>query len=152
MLSAQDRAPTFVLADIDSGERVSKPWEGAGATVLAFFKTTCPVCQMVAPKVEAMARSGARVVAIGEDPAPALAAYRTRHGQDVRTLTEPAPYRVSAAYGLTSVPTIVLVGENGVVRDAVVGWDREGWNRLAAAAGGAPVSTEGDGLPPYRPG
>jgi peroxiredoxin len=152
MLGPGDRAPTFLLEDIDSGERVANPWKEDGPTVLAFFKTTCPVCQMVAPKVDAMARSGARVVAIGEDPAAALAAYRTRHGQAVTTLTEPAPYRVSAAYGLVSVPTVVLVDGDGVVRDSVGAWDREGWNRLAVAAGGAPVSAPGDGLPPFRPG
>jgi peroxiredoxin len=152
MLAAGDRAPTFLLDDIDSGERVSKPWEGAGPTVLAFFKATCPVCQMVAPKVDALARSGAQVVAIGEDPASTLAGYRSRHGQDVPTLTEPAPYRVSDAYGLVSVPTIFLVDGDGVVRDAVAGWDRDGWNRLAVAAGGAPVSAPGDGLPSFRPG
>ncbi len=152
MLTTGDRAPTFLLPDIDSGERVSNPWEGAGPAVLAFFKATCPVCQMVAPKVDALARSGARVVAIGEDPVPTLAAYRTSHGQDVPTLSEPAPYRVSGAYGLTTVPTIFLVDGDGVVRDAVAGWDRDGWNRLAVAAGGAPVSAAGDGLPPFRPG
>ncbi len=152
MLAPDDRAPTFLLPDIDSGERVSNPWEGGSPTVVAFFKSTCPVCQMVAPKVDALARSGARVVAIGEDPAPTLAAYRTHHGQDVPTLSEPAPYRVSNAYGLATVPTIFLVDGDGVVRDAVAGWDRDGWNRLAVAAGGAPVSAAGDGLPPFRPG
>ncbi len=152
MLAPEDRAPTFLLADIDSGDRISNPWEDDGPTLVAFFKSTCPVCQMVAPKVEAMARAGARVVAIGEDPAPTLAAYRERHGQDVPTLTEPAPYRVSGAYGLATVPTIFLVDGDGVVRDAVAGWDRDGWNRLAVAAGGAPVSAAGDGLPPFRPG
>ena len=38
------------------------------------------------------------------------------------------------------------------VRDAVVSWDRPEWNRFAEAAGGAAVSEEGDGLPPFRPG
>ena len=41
------------------------PWR-AGPVVLAFFKTTCPVCQMAAPKVQALADAGIRVVAVGE--------------------------------------------------------------------------------------
>ncbi len=153
MLVRGDRAPSFNLPDIDTGEQVSDPWRGAGGpTVLAFFKVTCPVCQMAAPMVRAMAESGARVVGIGEDPAPALAGYRDRWGQTVPTVSEPRPYRVSGAYGLVSVPSLVLVGPDGAVLDVVAGWDRDGWNRVATAAGGRPISAAGDGLPPHRPG
>lgn len=120
--------------------------------VVAFFKTTCPVCQMTAPKVRAMAQGGARVVGVGQDPRPTLVAYRDRFDQRVPTVSETAPYPVSTAFGLAAVPTLFLVGRDGVVADAVGGWDREGWNRVATAAGGAPVSADGDGLPPFRPG
>jgi len=153
MLDPGDRAPSFRLPDIDSVEPVADPWTGAvGPTVLAFFKVTCPVCQMVAPMVRAMAESGAGVVGIGQDPAPALAVFRDRWGQTVPTVSEPRPYRVSDAYRLVSVPSLYLVDPGGMVLDVVVGWDRDGWNRVAAAAGGRPVSAAGDGLPPYRPG
>jgi peroxiredoxin len=153
MLVPGDRAPSFGLPDIDTGERVSDPWRDAAApTVLAFFKVTCPVCQMAAPMVQALSGSGAVVVGIGEDPAPALAAYRERWGQTVATLSEPRPYRVSAAYGLASVPSLYLVAPDGALLDAVRGWDRDGWNRVAVAAGGRPISAAGDGLPPFRPG
>jgi len=107
---------------------------------------------MAAPMVGAMAESGAEVVGIGEDPAPKLAAYRERWGQTVPTLSEPPPYPVSGAYRLASVPSVYLVHPEGVVLDAVGGWDRDGWNRVALAAGGRPVSASGDGLPPFRPG
>jgi peroxiredoxin len=151
MLSPGDPAPTFILDDAETGEQVTDPWE-QGPVVLAFFKVTCPVCQLVAPKVDALARAGVRVVAIGEDPAPALRAYAERYGQRVQTVTEPPPYRVSTAYGVRSVPTLFLVDGDGDVQAAVPGWDREGWNALAAAAGVAPISAEGDGLPVFRPG
>ncbi len=153
MLVPRDRAPSFTLPDIDTASPVSDPWRDSdGPTILAFFKATCPVCQMAAPMVEAMATSGAAVVAIGEDPAPALAAYRSRWGQAVPTLSEPPPYRVSGAYGLVSVPSLFLVDPQGLVVDVVGGWDRDEWNRVSVAAGGTPVSASGDGLPPYRPG
>ncbi|MEA2717956.1 MAG: hypothetical protein QOI99_2273 [Actinomycetota bacterium] len=153
MLVSKDRAPSFTLPDIDTGQPASDPWrDRRQPTVLAFFKVSCPVCQMAAPMVRAMAESGAGVVAIGEDPAPALAGYRDRWGQAVPTLSEPPPYRVSGAYGLVSVPSLYLVGPDGTVLDAVVGWDRDAWNRASVAAGGRAVSAPGDGLPPYRPG
>ena len=153
MLARKDHAPSFTLPDIDTAEPVSDPWRASSApTVLAFFKATCPVCQLAAPLVEAISASGARVVAIGEDPTPTLARFRDRWGQAVPTLSEPAPYRVSDAYGLISVPSLFLVGPQGVILDAVLGWDRDEWNRVAVAAGGRPVSATGDGLPAFRPG
>ena len=153
-IKAGDRAPSFFLDDIATGEQVHDPWTHGGpeATVLAFFKVTCPVCQMAAPKVQAMAAAGARVVAVGEDPPARLVSYAAQFGQRVPTVSEPPPYRVSAAYGVTAVPTLVLIGPDGVVRDVVGGWDREGWNRVAVAAGSTPVSADGDGLPSFRPG
>lgn len=151
LLGPGDAAPTFVLDDIATGELVTNPWR-AGTTALVFFKVTCPVCQMVAPVVQALADAGARVTAIGEDPAPKLKTYADRYGQRVRTVTEPPPYRVSDAYGVTAVPSIFLVGQDGVVQHSVGGWDRDRWNALAAAAGAPPLSRPGDGLPPYRPG
>jgi peroxiredoxin len=151
MLEVGDRAPSLTLPDAATGEQVTDPWRD-GPVVLAFFKTTCPVCQLAAPKVQALADGGARVIAVGEDPPAKLASYRDSYGQKVPTLTEAAPYEVSDAYGLASVPSLVLVGDDGSVRDVVESWDRAGWNRLAASAGSPPISDEGDGLPPFRPG
>ena len=144
-------APPIDLPDAATGESVADPWQ-RGQVVLAFFKTTCPVCQMAAPKVQALADAGVRVVAVGEDPPPAIQAYADRYGHQVPTVSEQAPYPVSDAYGIDTVPTLFLVDEDGSVRDAVVSWDRDGWNRLATAAGAPPVSDETDGLPPFRPG
>jgi peroxiredoxin len=144
------RAPSFRLDNL-AGELVVDPWT-EGRLVLAFFKVTCPVCQMVAPKVQALAGAGVPVVAIGQDPAPKLAVYAERFGQRVPTLSEPPPYRVADAFGVSAVPTLVVVDGDGMIEDTVPSWDREGWNRVAAAFGGGPVSEPGDGLPPFRPG
>ena len=151
MLAPGHRAPSLALPDATTGEPVTDPWR-EGPVVVAFFKTTCPVCQMAAPKVQALAESGLRVVAVGEDPPPEIRSYAERHGQNVTTLSEPAPYPVSDAFGIDTVPTLFLVGEDGNVRDAVVSWDRDAWNRFAEEAGGTAVSEDGDGLPPFRPG
>lgn len=151
MLAAGDRAPSLVLPDAATGESVTDPWRD-GPVVLAFFKTTCPVCQMAAPKVQALAEAGVRVVAVGEDAPPEIQSYAERHGQRVTTLSETAPYPASDAFGIDTVPTLFRVDEDGTVRDAVVSWDRDRWNRLAEAAGGAALSDESDGLPPFRPG
>ena len=151
MLALGDSAPSLELPDAATGESVTDPWREC-PVVLAFFKTTCPVCQMAAPKVQALAEAGVRVVAVGEDPPAAIQTYADRHGQKVTTLSEPAPYPASNAFGIDTVPTLFRVDEDGAVRDTVVSWNRAEWNRFAEAAGGAAVSDEGDGLPPFRPG
>ncbi len=151
MLSAGDRAPSFALPDAATGDVVSDPW-GEGRTVLVFFKVSCPVCHMVAPKVTALAEAGVRVLAVGQDPPAKLQAYATDKGQAVPTVSEVAPYPVSSSFGISSVPTLFDVGADGMVLDAVAAWDRERWNAVATAHGAPPVSFEGDGLPPFRPG
>lgn len=151
MIAAGAVAPSFALPDAVTGETVTDPWRD-GRTVVVFFKVTCPVCKMVASKVTALAEGGARVVAVGEDPPAALQRYAAAEGQRVTTLSEAAPYRVSDAYGVSSVPTLFLVEPDGTVADAVGGWDRIRWNAVAAACGAAAISVEGDGLPVFRPG
>ena len=152
MLSAGETAPSFTLDDAGSGVPVADPWSG-GPVVLAFFKVSCPVCMTVAPMLTKLTEAGARVVAIGEDGPDAIARYNDDYGQRVTTtLTEPAPYRVSEAYGLEAVPTVFLVGPDGVITHAIAGWGRDTWNGLAASLGIEPLSSPDDGLRPYRPG
>ncbi|HEX2042634.1 MAG TPA: redoxin domain-containing protein [Acidimicrobiales bacterium] len=151
MLSAGDPAPSFTLPDAFTGETVADPWE-AGGSVLVFFKVTCPVCHMVAPKVTALADAGVPVLAIGQDPPAKLVTYADDKGQAVPTVSDVAPYPVSSSFGIASVPTLFDVGPDGVITNAVAAWDRERWNAVAAAHGAPPLSSDGDGLPPYRPG
>jgi peroxiredoxin len=151
MLAPGDKAPSFSLADAGTGAPVADPWT-SGRTVLAFYKATCPVCQMVAPKLTALAKAGARVVGVGEDPAPTLEKYAIKHGQDIPTLTEPPPFEVSSAYGVSSVPSLFVVGTDGIIEDAVASWDRNRWNRVAQSFGLPAISDESDGLPVFRPG
>jgi thiol-disulfide isomerase/thioredoxin len=152
VLTTGDKAPSFSLVDIVSGETVADPWS-EGQVLLAFFKTSCPVCKMVAPMLTRLAEAGVRVVAIGEDPAADLTRYGDEQGQRVTaTLTEPAPYAVSEAYGLEAVPTVFLIGPDGAVENAIPGWSRDMWNALAESVGAPPLSTPDDGLRPFRPG
>ncbi|MDQ6726255.1 MAG: peroxiredoxin family protein [Actinomycetota bacterium] len=152
MLSVGDLAPSFSLPALDGGGTVADPWT-EGPTVITFFKVSCPVCKMVAPMLTALAEGGVRVVAIGEDPPDELTTFGETEGQRVPTLSESAPYEVSAAYGLEAVPAIFLVGPDGAIVDSVASWDRDRWNALATTAGfEGLVSTPEDGLRPFRPG
>lgn len=130
-----------------------------GPVVLVFYKVTCPVCQMAAPKVELMARAyPGRVVGVGQDPPEELERFGREFGMDVPAVPDLPPYDVSNAYGVESVPTLFVIDGAGEVADAVISWDRTGYNRasarLAELLGVEPalVSDSSDGLPPFRPG
>jgi len=151
VIAAGATAPSFTLPDAVTGAPVTDPWK-AGRTVVAFFKVTCPVCKMVAPKLTALAEGGARVVAVGEDPPAALQRYAKEEGQQVQTVSEASPYTVSDAYGISTVPTLFLVEPDGTVADAIGGWDRSRWNAVAAAFGAPAIFDDADGLPVFRPG
>ena len=128
-------------------------------TAVVFYKVTCPVCQMAAPVIDLLERSyPGRVVGVGQDPVEALGEFaRDFEMRAVASRPDLPPYEMSNAYGIESVPTVVLV-DGGRVVDVVPAWDRDGYNRvsaeLAASIGAEPVviSKPGDGLPPYRPG
>jgi len=132
---------------------------GDGPVGLFFYKVTCPTCQLAAPKMVAFERAyPSRVVGIGQDPSDLLDGFGELHGMAIRSLEDRPPYDVSNAYGIVSVPTLVVVGDDGTVIESVGAWDRDGFNRaserIAQALGveAAVVSEPSDGLPSFKPG
>lgn len=129
-----------------------------GAVAVVFYKVTCPTCQMAAPIAErlAVAHPG-RVIGVVQDPPDRAEAFAREYRTTFPYVTDTEPYGASNAYGVRTVPTLFVI-ENDAVTDVVESWDRDGWNQVAAYLGAAtgtptdPVSTESDGLPPFRPG
>jgi len=78
-------------------------------------------------------------------------------GTSFASVPDEPPYEASNAYGVRTVPTLFVLDDGDVV-DVVESWDRDGWNRAAArladltGQAAEEVSSEGDGLPPFRPG
>ena len=81
---------------------------------VVFYKVTCPVCQMAAPKVEASrgpipagSWASARI-------APSrLATFSDQYGTSFRVVPDLMPYPLSSAFGLRTVPTTFLVDADG---------------------------------------
>jgi peroxiredoxin len=147
-LQAASKAPA--IPGVDFGTR---------PLAVFFYKVTCPVCQMAAPKVQGFeAGYPGRIVGIGQDPQEKLAAFGNQFGITFRSLVDAPPYDVSNAYGIEVVPTTFLVDAEGTILDTVESWDREGLNRISGrlaemtGAGYAEISSPSDGLPIFRPG
>jgi hypothetical protein len=108
-------------------------------------------CPTSVATLRALEASGARMTVVSEGRAEAAAALREEVGLSARLLVEAAPYPVSEAYELISVPTVLLLDGDGTERARVVGWDRLPIAGMAAQAGGD-LSGWGEDLPETKPG
>ena len=130
-----------------------------GPLALFFYKVTCPVCQLSAPKVQTFEDAyPGRIVGIGQDPPEKLGRFEAEYGMTFRSVPDLPPYPASNAYGIEVVPTLFVIDGSGSVAGVAESWDRLGFNdlsgKLAALLDVAarPISVEGDGLPSFRPG
>jgi peroxiredoxin len=120
-----------------------------GPALLLFVSEECPTCTLtlrrLAPLLPSLSAAGLRVAAIFEDPLEVAARVARRTGFDGLVLSEPAPYDVSRAYSLDSLPTAVLVDAAGRQTGRVVGWDSDALQALLSV----PVTDE---APTRKPG
>ena len=132
---------------------------GGAPRAVFFYKVTCPVCQMAAPKAGAMATAYPdHFVGVGQDAVDKLAKFALEFDADFASVADVPPYEASNAYGVETVPTLFVVNADGTIVETVESWDREGYNRASktlADLTGLPyaeASNAADGLPAFRPG
>jgi peroxiredoxin len=136
-------APAFELKTLDSKQFSLIEALTRGPVVLAFFKVSCPTCQYAFPFLErlrkAYAANGVSLVGISQNGAKDTAAFNKEFGVTFPVLLDdPDSYPVSNAYGLTNVPTIFWIAQDGEIEVSSVGWvkaDFEQINRKMAEAG-----------------
>jgi thiol-disulfide isomerase/thioredoxin len=106
-------------------------------TLYAVFKTTCPTCELTWPFLDRVRKAGdggLQVVAVSQDDPVRTAEFGRRLATGLRTVYDPEPWPVSDSLEVTAVPTLFLVGGDGVLRDTIVGFDREKLQELADRA------------------
>lgn len=143
------KAPNVDVKTLD-GKRFSLSDElRHGPVVLAFFKVSCPTCQYAFPFLErlhkAYGQNGAKLVGISQNDAKDTAAFAKEFGITFPMLLDDTrSYPASNAYGLTNVPSIFWVAQDGEIEVSSVGWvkvDFEEINRrMAEAAKSAPAA------------
>jgi peroxiredoxin len=150
-------APAFTLPGLTGGG-VAVPGD-APLTLLTFYKASCPTCRWALPFVQALHEraAGLTVVGVASDGEPEARAFALELRLTFPIGIESPPWPVSAAYRLTTVPTVFLV-DGGAVRFASAGFVRDDFLRAAAVAagraGGPPANPfpEGAPVPAFRPG
>jgi peroxiredoxin len=162
-LATGKKAPEFDLKTLD-GTTFSLAYElGCGPVVLAFFKVSCPTCQYAFPFLErlykAYANKGVTLVGLSQNDAKDTAAFAREFGVTFPILLDDThKYPVSNAYGLTNVPTLFWIAQDGEIEVSSVGWvkaDFEQINRKMAEIGKAapaPVFKPGEDVRDFRAG
>ena len=162
-LTTGTTAPEFELKTLDGKDFLLSEALARGPVVLAFFKVSCPTCQYVLPFFERLHKAysgkGVTLVGISQNSAKDTAAFNKEFGVTFPVLLDDThSYPVSNAYGLTNVPTIFWIAQDGEIEVSSVGWvkaDFEEINRKMADAGkSAPVGVfkPGDDVRDFRAG
>jgi peroxiredoxin len=154
MLAAASHTPPFELKKLEGGTQSLSDLLRQGKPVaLAFFKVSCPVCQLIFPYLERMAASDkVQFLAISQDDARVTGEFRTRFGITFPTvLDESRRYPASNAFGISSVPSVFLVEVDGTISMAFHGFSKPELERLGERAGVQPFTPQ-DHVPEWKPG
>ena len=156
-------APDFTLPSVD-GQQVSlKELLSRGSVLAAFFKISCPVCQFAFPYIEriyqASGKRNVSIIGISQNNQKDTAAFMKEFGITFPVLLDDhTSYPVSNAYGLTNVPSLFWIAQDGEIEISSVGWIRkeiEQINEKASAITGTrlkPVIEAGEIVPEFRAG
>ena len=146
--------PEFSLKDLASAERKFPSGRNA---LLCFVKEDCPTCQLTMPLIEAAHRAFASkvdILPIGQD-AEGNAKLVAAHQMKAPMLDDSA-LKVSFAYDLDTVPTIILAAPDGSEMRRFVGFDKPDWQsmmaELAKLSGLAEPRIDWTKYPQQRPG
>ena len=151
---AGERAPEFRLKRLEGGEAALADLLAAGPALLAFFKVSCPVCQMTLPYLDRIhAGAGLRVYGVSQNGARDTREFVEEYGLRFPMLldAEDDHFPASNAYGISHVPTTFLVEPDGMVGRVVDGWVKQDVLWLGARAGVNPIGA-GDSVPEWKAG
>ena len=151
-LAAGQRAPSFKLPDMKGGPRTLDQLLQKGPVALAFFKITCPTCQFTLPFLERLAASDKlQFVAVSQDGAKGTANFLKEYGVKFLTLLDASGYPVSNAYGITHVPAVFVVEQDGKISASFDGFSKSDVAALGQRAGIEPFQP-GDYVPEWKAG
>ncbi len=148
------KAPSFRLTAPDGSTITLDDILAQGPALLAFFKISCPVCQLTAPYLERLSANRAiQVIGISQDDASSTRGFANRFNLTFPTLLDLSEeqYPASNAYCITSVPSLFLVEADGTVSRAFAGFSKRDFEEIGARAGVAPFGSD-DHVPEWKAG
>lgn len=153
LLKQGARAPKFRLDLLDGGEASLADLAANGPVLLAFFKISCPVCQLTLPFLDRIHGDRLRVYAISQNDAEDTREFNRYYRLSLPTLLdrEEEDFPVSNAFGISSVPTMFLIERDGTVSRVVEGWQKAEIETLGELAGVQAIGAA-DRVPQWKAG
>ena len=140
------QAPDFTLPSMDGKPFSLHEALARGPVLAAFFKISCPTCQYAFPFLQriyqAHGNQAVTIVGISQNTKKDTALFTKEYGITFPVLLDAtSSYPVSNTYGLTNVPTIFWIAQDGEIEISSVGWVRKEMEefelRAAQASSGA---------------
>lgn len=162
-LSTGTAAPNFILPAMDGKQFSLQEALARGPVLAAFFKISCPVCQFAFPFLERVYRAyGNRnltIVGISQNEKKDTAVFMEEYGITFPVLLDDtSTYPASNAYGLTNVPSIFWIAQDGEIEISSVGWLREEIDEISRKAAQVvgekprPIFKPGENVPEFTAG
>lgn len=154
LLATGGRAPEFRLARLEGGETSLHEIAANGPALLAFYKISCPVCQMTLPYLDRIHSPGRLAIyAISQNDEDDTRYFNEHFQVALPTLLdrEENGFPASNAFGISSVPTMFLIERDGTISRVIEGWVKQDIEWLANTAGIAPFR-QGENPPQWKAG
>lgn len=154
------KAPEIELPLLQGGRFSLHEALTKGPVVLCFFKISCPVCQYAFPYYERLAQrlksQSVSVIGVSQDDPSSTRQFVADYGITFPMAMDAKGYVVSSAYGLTNVPTVFEVGQEGTIVESIVGWSKpeveEIYGRQSPQDAPPPLFRADEVISDFRPG
>ncbi|HTM00425.1 MAG TPA: TlpA disulfide reductase family protein [Candidatus Omnitrophota bacterium] len=156
-------APDFDVRLLEGGYQELRDLVQPGGGIVIFFKTECETSALLLERIGPLARAledEERVfLAVAQNPPAEARAFREQHGIAFPLACEEPPYPASRAYGVVTVPTLIVIDGTGRIAERVEGFVKSEVLALGPAVEQAlalgdipPVLDRPDELPELKPG
>ena len=154
MLNEGSQAPKLNFEKLAGGTTTLSEIRSKGPALLAFYKISCPTCQLTFPFLERLSKNeNLQVIGICQDEPAGAVEFNKVFGIHFPILldTEQSGYAAGNAFGISHVPSMFVVERDGKISVAEQGFAKALLEELGERAG-VTVFTEADTVPLYKPG
>jgi peroxiredoxin len=153
MLEAGAKAPSFTLSALSGEKQSLSEILARGPALLALYKISCPTCQTTFPFLDRIAKGSLQVIGISQDDERGTIHFEKALRLSIPMLLdrERDGYLVSNAFGITHVPSLFLVEQDGTISLASVGFSKRDLEAIGQRAGVEPFLPD-ESVPEWKAG